>query len=524
MDMASYGRAWAALNRLTVVLGRNALAELGVFAQPGVERTLDDVMATGGIRPTYRRIVGRWLDFLVEDRMLERTANGYVARKELQPVDAEQAWRDAEAALAADQPLMDYVRHSGSMVTDVLSGRTSALETLFPEGSFELAERLYHQSTLLRYVNGIAAVAASTYASRVAADRPLRVLEIGAGTGGTTAPLLQVLPHDRTTYLYTDVSDIFLDFAAGRFASTPFLGTALFDLEKDPEEQGYEAGSYDIVVAANVIHAARDIRMAVERAKRLLAPGGMLLLVESTGHHPWHDITTGLIEGWQHFEDDLRTDNPLLLPDQWNALLTEAGYEDVTVFPGAGSPAEILKQHVLIARAPATATERSAARTSQTAAAPAPERRPVPSAAAPAEQASSGASEIVRQIIQAPVDEREEIAASAVRDVVMAVLRSDPDRPPSRDARLLDLGLDSLMAVRLRNQLQKKLALPEALPSTLVFDYPTIRHIAKLIVKRAAPEQPSADDEGPAEADLAAMSDAEVEAMLLKRLESEASA
>src|SRR5690606_30493072 len=105
---------------------------------------------------------------------------------------------------------------------------------------------------------------------------------------------------------------------------------------------------------------------------------------------------------------------------------------------------------------------------------------------------------------------------------------SDPNRPPSRDARLLDLGLDSLMAVRLRNQLQKKLGLREALPSTLVFDYPTIRHIAKLIVKRAVPdqpvvpEQPTAAEAAPP--DLASMSDAEVEAMLLKRLESEASA
>lgn len=520
MDMRSYDRAWTALNRLAGVLGRNALAELGAFATSNIEQSLDDILAVTGIKPTYRQIVGRWLDALAEERLLERTANGYVAHKPLLPVDAMPAWRDADAALHADQPLLDYVRHSGSLVTEVLSGATSALDTLFPDGSFELAERLYHRSTLLRYVNGIAAAAAARYAERVAADRPLRVLEVGAGTGGTTAPLLRVLPQDRTTYVYTDVSDIFLDFAADRFADAPHLTTALFDLEKEPEEQGQTAGSYDIIVAANVIHAARDIRKAVERVKRLLAPGGMLLLVESTGHHPWHDITTGLIEGWQHFEDDLRKDTPLLATDAWTTLLNEAGFEDAAAFPAAGSPAEVLKQHVLIARSPAGATTAAAvaapART--TTVTPTSERkRPAATAAA-----TAGTSEIVRQIVQAPAGEREEIAAAAVRDVVMAVLRSDPDRPPSRDARLLDLGLDSLMAVRLRNQLQKKLTLPEALPSTLVFDYPTIRQIAKLVVKRAVPEQPATVSHD--SADLAAMSDAEVEAMLLKRLESEASA
>src|SRR5690606_6256725 len=123
-----------------------------------------------------------------------------------------------------------------------------------------VAVRLYHESTLLRYVNGIAAAALEKFVAARPAEAPVRVIEIGAGTGGTTGFLTPVLPRDRSDYLYTDVSDIFLDFAAQRFADVPFLRTGIFDLEKEPGEQGVEEGSWDVVVAANVVHAARDIR------------------------------------------------------------------------------------------------------------------------------------------------------------------------------------------------------------------------------------------------------------------------
>ena len=55
--------------------------------------------------------------------------------------------------------------------------------------------------------------------------------------------------------------------------------------------------------------------LTLAHVRSLLAPGGVLVAFESTRHPRWFDVTTGLIEGWQRFEDAWRTDVPLIDAD-----------------------------------------------------------------------------------------------------------------------------------------------------------------------------------------------------------------
>jgi hypothetical protein len=125
--------------------------------------------------------------------------------------------------------------------------------------------------------------------------------------------------------------------------------------------------------------------------------------------------------------------------------------------------------------------------------------------------------------------ERVDILREFVRDRVVRVLRLDVNTPPGRHDRLMDLGFDSLMAVQLRNQLGTGLGLDKPLPATLMFDHPTIDALATHLLGRVAPAEaaapvaaPVATNAAPAalgEAAVAAMSDEEIEALLLARLD-----
>ena len=103
--------------------------------------------------------------------------------------------------------------------------------------------------------------------------------------------------------------------------------------QRSRQPKATSPGSFDIIVSANVVHASKNLRLALRRLHDLLAPAGLLILIESTTHFTWFDMTTGLIEGWQHFADDLRSDNPLLAADKWVEALLDAGFEEADSWP-----------------------------------------------------------------------------------------------------------------------------------------------------------------------------------------------
>jgi hypothetical protein len=286
------------------------------------------------------------------------------------------------------------------------------------------------------------------------------------------------------------------------------------DIDRDLAEQRITE-QYDLVIAANAVHASRDLRAALKRLRALVPPGGVLLLVESTVHLAWFDMTTGLIEGWQHFADDLRSDNPLLRASAWVSALRDAGFDDAAAWPGAQSVAQAIGQHVIVARVAGEA------RGHDVVAMAAP--RPGEAARAVANAPAAVAGVLRQRVLDALPADRRDLLRDFVRDRVVDVLKLDPADPPAGNHRLMDLGFDSLMAVQLRNQLAIGLAL-DKLPATLMFDHPTIDALAEYLLVRVAP--PTDASAATAETStasrveaVAAMSDAEIEALLLERLE-----
>ncbi|MEU3183884.1 SDR family NAD(P)-dependent oxidoreductase [Streptomyces sp. NPDC006923] len=217
----------------------------------------------------------------------------------------------------------------GTHLTAVLRGEVDPRELLFSEADRHHVEAFYTDTPQARLQGRYARAALAKAVEAWPSDRPLRVLEVGAGTGGITSALLPLLPPHLTRYLYTDVSAAFFPGARARFSAYDFVEYHTLDLEQDLGEQGYEEGDYDIVVAANVLHATSDLRATLHRTASLLADGGLLLATES------HDEEVlgpcfGLLDGFWAFTDTQLRSSPLLRREDWAPLLRQCGFDDIS--------------------------------------------------------------------------------------------------------------------------------------------------------------------------------------------------
>jgi SAM-dependent methyltransferase len=329
------------LDREAVAFVAAACRRIGVLLRAGEEVTVAGLLREHRLLPRYRKALRRWLDMLAEEGVLARHGEVYRAVLPL----SEPLPHDA----LVDDARREYY---GKNLVAVLTGKVHPLEFYLAGGSSKGVEENYRELPIFRYCNGIAGALLAAQVAALPPGRRFRLLEVGAGTGGTTASLLPLLPPERTIYVFTDVSKFFTDLGAQKFGGFPFARYRELDIERDPVAQGLPAGCCDWLVAAHVLHATRNVHETLVHVRRLLSPGGVLLLLEETRFQRKYHFSMGFLPGFDHFEDyGLRPAHPLLSAVQWCAALRASGFTDAAAFTPAGSAAEVMGVDVLLARA-----------------------------------------------------------------------------------------------------------------------------------------------------------------------------
>jgi len=141
----------------------------------------------------------------------------------------------------------------------------------------------------------------------------------------------------------------------------------------------------------------------------------------------------------------------------------------------------------------------------------------------PVRQAAESGSPLLEQLGKEPAAGHATILLKHIRDEMARVLELDDPEQIQPRQRLFDLGIDSLMAVELRNRLQGDLGM--ILSSTLLFDYPTLENLAAFLIRELGSidvdEKPAQQRDADAQLveELEQLSEAEAEEMLLKKLQ-----
>jgi acyl transferase domain-containing protein/SAM-dependent methyltransferase len=503
IGLNAYAAAIPDLEELATAYAISAMHTLGWREQPGVRLNPDEFGGRLGVVPGQRTLFRQILKFFAEEGMLSAAGGEYVVQRSLAAIDTEAVrLRFGDLHPSASHELT-LVARCGTHLAAVLQGRKQPLEVLFPNGSSETVEHVYARSPMASFYQALAGRVVGELVRSLPRARVLRVLEVGAGTGATSAAVLSALADCKPRYVFSDVSPAFLNRASEKFREYTFVEYCLFDVERSPDNQPLPVREFDLIIAANVLHATSDIRESLTRLQTLLAPNGVVLLAEATRPRRWLDLTFGLTDGWWRFSDRaLRPSSPLLSRESWLSVLTDSGLADAMAVPVSTSPDDPFHGHALfLGRGRSSVPQRDTE------------------------------VSFTDQLAGALAAEREDLLVGFVRDQLRNVLRLPRTTVVDRRHRLVELGLDSLMVLEFRNRLESGLGWKDILPATLVFDYPTIDALATYLESKIAAAAPEAAASGqhsvPAMAgdedalkQLMDLTDDEVTALLEKKLES----
>lgn len=248
---------------------------------------------------------------------------------------------------------LNLLKLCGENLPAILQGRIDPLQLLFSPENRSLLTAYYSDAYTFTKYHKLIAAAVKAIVADLPEYQTLRVLEIGAGTGGITKMILPLFPADRTEYFFTDISFEFMQAASQRFGEYPFVHFQALDITKDIEKQNLEPGSFDLVIASNVVHSTPDVKHSLTNIQRLLADGGSLVMLEVTQTSIYPDLIFGLTEGWWNFlKDPLQREDCSLNSEQWLKVFSQSGFAD------SWAITDILerndqypRQHVFITRA-----------------------------------------------------------------------------------------------------------------------------------------------------------------------------
>ncbi|KAI1416212.1 putative polyketide synthase [Hypoxylon sp. FL1857] len=337
-------------DELTVALTLEAFEEVGAgirAAQPGQR------LARISHGAEHRQLVTylyRMLETLTQiikmdgDDIITRTAVPLPSRS------SRAIYEELETRFPDQQTADKLTYYAGTNLARVLSGATDGVKLIFGSAKGrELAAGLYgdwplNRATYAGVEDFLTRLVARLEASGadISPENPIRILEMGAGTGGTTKRLVPLLAKlgAPVEYTFTDLSPSLVAQARKAWAKQyPFMRFAAHDMEKPPSPE--LVGTQHLVIASNAVHATHSLQHTTSCIHRMLRPDGFLCLVEMTRPMYWVDIVFGLFEGWWMYDDGRK--HVIADEKRWESELQASGYGHVNWIDGASEESKIWK-------------------------------------------------------------------------------------------------------------------------------------------------------------------------------------
>ncbi|MEJ2415523.1 MAG: SDR family NAD(P)-dependent oxidoreductase [Exilibacterium sp.] len=346
------------LTRITRDLILSYFREHGLFLREGELWSGESLAIKIGVIDEYRPLFDAVIDIFEQGNILQRDRGGFKVSGFSKPEGREVLEREIRALCdqyADVKPMLVLLQRCIGHLFPVLSGQCDYTQVLFPQGSDRLVEPLYKENLSAELFNRCVAQSLVAYGHSLEGEsrqKPIKILEVGAGTGATTCHILSAIENFSfpVEYHYTDISSHFINRARRELGEKyPFLRFFQLDIEQEPGRQGCDPHSYDMVIAANVLHATRDILQVLQHLHSLLSDPGLVVINEAVERRDAVTLTFGLTRGWWLAQDRQRRieHSPLLNPAMWRDVLLQSGFGQIE-FLGDNPSRAVFGQSVIL--------------------------------------------------------------------------------------------------------------------------------------------------------------------------------
>ena len=294
--------------------------------------------------PKHDKLTNRLMCALCDDGLIIKVCNDWVRTSK--PVSIQSSSSESFDQILADFPQFapdhKLLHAVGHKLDECLCGKVDPLALLF--GSPEKRKLMADQYLIAPIQSSVSQQLCSFIKhcfGLQARHQALQVLEIGGGTCGTSLPAVRAFAQlgIPVEYTFSDISSSFVTAAKSKLSEYKFVNFRTLDITQDP---GHDLRDhYDMIIATNVIHATPNACECAKNARRMLRPGGFLILIEYTRSMYYLDVVFGQFDGWWLYDDG--REHALMDESGWKTTLKRAGFEKIDWTGGQTRESEIMR-------------------------------------------------------------------------------------------------------------------------------------------------------------------------------------
>ena len=311
--------------------------------------TYEELLKEMQVMKKFEPIIHRWINVLSINNYIRFDKSKIYFDNIMNYSELERMWSAGEQTWnqygLGEKSTYDYFKNNALRLLEIMRGEMNPTLLLFPNGQMEIATDLYSNTAIALYYNEIIAKHMQKQCERY---NKCRILEVGGGTAATTKSVLKLLKVSHVEkYVFSDVSEFFINHAQKLFQEIPFMDYLKLDINSNFNNGVIKDNSIDILLAVGVLNNAKNIENTLKYIRKILKNTGQAIIVEAIGESVPMLISQAFMMEKTTDERNEKNETFLTL-EQWHKLFQEIGFIVKESLPTVTSDLSVSNQKLFI--------------------------------------------------------------------------------------------------------------------------------------------------------------------------------